>query len=298
MSYQTEQIRNTYCLRVALIQHIFTKVVPIPFAPDHPDRKEKCFWAQPMRYETQADLLRLLNMVTQHYTASVFSLKLTRSFDAARILTMSCIAAIADCVARTVVSDTPSEFSTHLNGTADGPCHPYGFEIGFFLKSSACFQFTMPEFATCRTQVLDYFIRQRKQIRDDHIIFRFEQSNRLGDADVQFLNELCLHMGFPQDQKAKLLTGDDPVLLDNYPELGFYRDIVFLFKCMLVPTSNSLPDIKPWMPTDARLQWKIKTRKRSKKEKEEAEAAAKEAMKDGDEIYEHEELEPIYEYVS
>jgi hypothetical protein len=130
MSYQTEQIRNTYCLRVALIQHIFTKVVPVPFAPDHPDRATKCFWAQPMRYETQADLLRMLNMVTQHYTASVFSLKLTRSFDAARILTMSCIAAIADCVARTVVTDTPSEFSTHLNGTAEGPCHPFGFEIG------------------------------------------------------------------------------------------------------------------------------------------------------------------------
>lgn len=296
MSYQTELIRNTYCLRVSLIQHLFTKVIPVPLAEGHPDRQTKCFWAQPMRYETQADILRLLNMVTQHYTSSVFSLKLTRSFDAARILTMSCIAAVADAVARIVVTDTPSEFSTHLNGTAAGPCEPFGFEIGYFLKSSACFQFTAPEFATRRTQVLDYFVRQRKTLRTDHIIFRFEKSNRLGNGDLQFLNELCLHMGFPPEQKGKLLTGDNAVLLDNYPELGFYRDIVFLFKCMLVPTSNDLPDIKPWMPTDARLHWKIKVKKLSKKEKEEAEKKAREAQAEGDEIYEHEAPEPIYEY--
>ena len=58
--------------------------------------------------------------------------------------------------------------------------------------------------------------------------------------------------------QAKLLTGEDPVLLDNYPELGFFRDIVFILKVLMVPTSDALPEIRAWMPTDAQLTWTYK----------------------------------------
>ena len=59
-------IRNTYCLRVALIRHLFTRVMPLPLPHGHPRRRQQCFWAadcRPMRYETQADLLRMLDQV-------------------------------------------------------------------------------------------------------------------------------------------------------------------------------------------------------------------------------------------
>jgi hypothetical protein len=52
LSYQTDQIKNTYQLRVALIQHLFTRVIPMPLPHDHP-RKHLCMWSQPIRYETQ-----------------------------------------------------------------------------------------------------------------------------------------------------------------------------------------------------------------------------------------------------
>lgn len=37
-------------------------------------------------------------------------------------------------------------------------------------------------------------------------------------------------MGFPRDDLASYLSGATPLVLDNFPELGFFRDIVYLFK--------------------------------------------------------------------
>ena len=47
-------------------------------------------------------------------------------------------------------------------------------------------------------------------------------------------------------------------MLENFPELGFFRDVVFLFKMLMVPSSDALPEICAWMPLDAALAWKHK----------------------------------------
>eukprot|EP00959_Pyramimonas_sp_CCMP1952_P417143 8739868-Pyramimonas_sp.AAC.1 len=74
-----------------------------------------------MRYETQADLLRLLNQCARHYAAAALSLKVTRSFDGARILTMAAMAAVSDACLRAKAVDIPSVFSLHYAGAAEGP---------------------------------------------------------------------------------------------------------------------------------------------------------------------------------
>ena len=66
-----------------------------------------------MRYETQQDILRLLNLLTRHYACASLSLKVTRAFDAERILTFACMSAIADVVFRTTASDVPAKSSLH-----------------------------------------------------------------------------------------------------------------------------------------------------------------------------------------
>ena len=51
------------------LQHVFTQVVPLPLPHNHPERARRCFWAsRPIRYETQADLLRLLELAVRHFT--------------------------------------------------------------------------------------------------------------------------------------------------------------------------------------------------------------------------------------
>ena len=52
MAYQTEVTKNTFCLRVALVQHVFTRVVPLPLPPRHPQRETHCFWAAKHREKT------------------------------------------------------------------------------------------------------------------------------------------------------------------------------------------------------------------------------------------------------
>ena len=47
-------------------------------------------------------------------------------------------------------------------------------------------------------------------------------------------------------------------MIDTYPDLAVFRDIVFLFKLMMAPTSDSLPDLKRWRPGDAALSWSFK----------------------------------------
>lgn len=58
---QRSVIRYTYIHRATLITHLFTRVLPMPLPPG---KNKDCFWASaPMRYETQADILRLLGLV-------------------------------------------------------------------------------------------------------------------------------------------------------------------------------------------------------------------------------------------
>ena len=114
LAYQRHIVKNTFCLRVALVRHLFSNVIPMPLPAHHPKRATQCFWhSQPMRYETQADLLRLLNVVGQHFAAASLSLRLNRSFDAVRILIMASLVTVSDAILRVKASDIPSQLSLH-----------------------------------------------------------------------------------------------------------------------------------------------------------------------------------------
>jgi hypothetical protein len=94
LANQRAYVKNTFMLRVSLVQHVFTHVIPLPLPHNHPDKLTKCFWSsneKNMRYETQVDILRLLEMVARHFSAASLSLRITRSFDAARVITMACM---------------------------------------------------------------------------------------------------------------------------------------------------------------------------------------------------------------
>ena len=258
---QKDLIKNTYCLRVALVQHLFTHVLPLPLPHLHPRKDSQCFWGinQDIRYETQVDILRLLEMLCRHFSAASLSLKVTRSFDCARIVTLACLATVADAVVRKVAVDIPSQLSLHLSARAKGPTQCFGIEMGHFLEESGFLSFVDPHLAAARTHVLDYFSQQQTQVPETHKLFRFEASLGFGQGEERLLRQLCLQVGFPYAPHLlpRYLSGDDPLLLDNYPELGLYRDICFLFKAMMAPTSESLPELRRWKATDARLTWRF-----------------------------------------
>jgi Ca2+-binding EF-hand superfamily protein len=254
---QRAQMRDTYALRVALISYLFVEVLPVPRPLDETG-KQVCFWlAAPMRYEQQALLLRMIHLVTRHFAAASMSIRVTRDYDARRLLTLGLIAAVADRVARVVACDTPCHFSLHYAGKAEGPEQPFGFTLGQFGDESVTMPF-QPAAAQCaRSLLLDYFDSVARVVPERNVLFAFELTRDLGDAEKRLLDNVCLHSGF--DNEPRLLpyyfTGENPLLCDYYPELFYLRDLVLLFKQLMVQTSDALPKVARWSANDAALKW-------------------------------------------
>ena len=77
---------------------------------------------------------------------------------------------------------------------------------------------------------------------------------------MALVDQLCVQMGFrraeaPEKVAAAYLSGASPEVLDNYPELGLFRDIVFYFKLMMCSSADDLPPIRRWEARDAALRW-------------------------------------------
>ena len=263
---QAHAMKNTYLHRVSLIANLLTKVIPMPLAPQHPHRATHCFWtAQPMKYETQAELLRSLSLVSQHFATAAMSLHVTQSFDANRMLVAASLACLADCIVRIKACDNPSLFSLHYSGQTEGPVMPYGFHARYFAIESETALFYDPECQLVRTQILDYFSYWNNNLTDDHVVFKYENTMQFGEGEHRLLDQICLASAFQRHLIPQYFTGEEPWFLDNYPELGFFRDIVFMFKAMMAPSSDALPDLAPWLPIQARLAWQVEDGKKGAK---------------------------------
>ena len=141
----------------------------------------------------------------------------------------------ADAVLRIRATDI-SMFALHFDGIAPPTprffLQPFGVDISAFRALSEDLVFTTPELVTARTRVLDYFFAQRDIIKPDHIIFSFEESMLPGNV-LKLLEQICWEIGFPSDNLPLYISGDKTEVLYNYPELRFFRDIVFMFKFLI-----------------------------------------------------------------
>jgi len=165
-----------------------------------------------------------------------------------------------DAVLRLKAFDAPSHLSLHYSGEAEGPVTPFALEMRHFERESERCQFYLPQLAVARTQLLDYFGDLARAAQPDHLLFRFERSMELGPGEATLLSQLATNLGFPKDgaSLAGYLTGENSAMLDLYPELGTFRDITFMFKAMMVPSGDALPELKAWTPQDAKLVWRFK----------------------------------------
>ena len=80
----------------------------------------------------------------------------------------------------------------------------------------------------------------------------------MSPALERLFRQMCYEIGFPTENLAGFLTGEMPELLHNYPELGYYRDIVFVFKFLMAPTEDAMPKLRPWFQKEANLTWSYK----------------------------------------
>ena len=289
LASQESLVPNSACLRVALLHHVLTAVIPLPLPLDHEERHTRCFWAsERIRYETQAQLLRLLALLEQHHAAASLCLELTRELDAARIVATACTATIADAVMRTRAVDTPSVLSDHYAGRVGGPTSPFGVDHHPFAAESETLKFTEPHLLIARGMVLDYFASVRRIVPLENRLFCWEQPAEFGEGELRLVSQICAQVGLsrhahlavadPPSSGAELVEGDDsalplyltgelPDILLLFPELAAFRDLLFLFKLFMCPDQAMLPARARWRPADAKLTWRHhREEKRSKKE--------------------------------
>jgi hypothetical protein len=268
LSNQANLTRNSVLIRLVLLQHVFLSVVPLPLPINHPERHTRCFWAaRPVRYETQHDILGLLRLLSYHYAAAAMSVPADRHVDALRVLTAAAMAAMADAAARIIAVDIPSPFSLHYAGEAPGPTAPFGFTMRKFAQEAEALPMTFPEHVTALTQVLDYFDALAAVVKAEHVTLDFSAGMKLSAGDGQLLTQLCLQMGYPTSERdgnsptmPLYFTGENPELVDEFPEMLELRDVVFLAKLLLVPVLEGLPDVRLWRSSHAKLVWKYDTK--------------------------------------
>ena len=188
-------------------------------------------------------MLRQLNLIARPFAAASLSVKATRSGDATRMLTFAIIATVCDACLRKVATDVPSELSLHYAGKALGPIRPFGFSMGNFAEESEFLKFSLPEAAAARSQVLDYFFNMRKSVRDDHLMFRFDETLEVTlETSCWWIRSACI-WAFTGTWRRST-GGANRNMLDHYPELAYFRDIVFMFKLTMVPTLRQAPDLR------------------------------------------------------
>lgn len=92
------------------------------------------------RYEVQLDIIRLVHHLVTHFAAASMSLRMSRAFDASRILTLACMTAVADAVMRIRATDIASMMSLHFNGSAPPTprffLQPFGIDVSAFRVQS------------------------------------------------------------------------------------------------------------------------------------------------------------------
>jgi hypothetical protein len=71
LSVQTKAVKNTNLLKVSAIQNTFTRLVPVPKAPEASDY-DKCIWRTPMRYGLQLDLVICLGKLFKLFECSSY----------------------------------------------------------------------------------------------------------------------------------------------------------------------------------------------------------------------------------
>eukprot|EP00755_Sulcionema_specki_P005608 Sspe_Gene.33212::Locus_16237_Transcript_1_1_Confidence_1.000_Length_12018::g.33212::m.33212 len=250
---QKSIIRNHVFLTVALIQHLFIWVLPVPRF-----NNPSCIWQHPLTYSQQLDILNLLGRVMEHWVAACFSLKPTPEFDIVRITVLGSIMAIADCIIRQVAVDEPSRFSQHLSGHRDKA--PFAPSVGYFSKQSETMKITCPEISIVRTAILDYFESLHETVPAENSIFNWERGMDKHNGCSQLFFQLTQAEAFPLGQQHRYLmsiTGDNPHVLvqKNFPEVTAYRDICFYFKYFMNTMPGGFPATGNYTQLAAQLTW-------------------------------------------
>ena len=264
--HQVELVKNAPAFVASAAQHALTVTLPMP----HLDPK-LCFWRKnPMRRETQINLLFLIRRMCRIYSAATTCVQQSRGLIAIRTTAFACAACIADAISRVAVVDDPSPFALHYNGQCEGPTEPFSIEAGSFETLAANMPIFDAHFTSLRCLCLDY-LRGNSLMMDGSkrpTIFNFDKSLVPMKGDLILIDQLSIQLAMPRpyprtvksltSNASSLISGKNGSLLEILPEMEYFRDIVFHFKHSVsgkAAAPTDIPENFTWLPHHATLKW-------------------------------------------
>ena len=265
LANQAELLPNTFQLRASLLTHLFCSVLPAPSPADASPASRGVLLGVPngpIRDPGGA------SEVSQTLAPAIWRGGAVHDrdevvHDAARLLTLASFATTADAILRLRVNDHPSPFCLHYSGDATDRSRRSGSRWDLS-GGGGVLRFHCPERTGRLTQVLDYFHGIKEAVTDDHMVFRWEKSADFGAGTRGSYRRCACRWAFRwiPTNSPFYLSGESRELGDNYPEMPVMRDIVFFFKALMTPTSESLPELRRWRPQGRRAVVEVQTRAR------------------------------------
>ncbi|CAK9023707.1 unnamed protein product [Durusdinium trenchii] len=282
-----ERCKFSPYLRVSLLQHVFTELIPLPLGPatqkaplnlrDHIWAPEGWDAVHPqMTRACQLELLLILRRLAEHFAAAACTLASNKGFDATKITVFGAIATIADRVARTTVrrsrdtgaEEGPSGLTEALNGTLGG--RPVAVDPNTFLVQSETIETAAPELNLARTAICAYFCEvmshyEIKKLKDE-TLFDWDTYGWMMYVEREkglerIVKQMCAkHLLETGKDWGKLVAGnqsENAYLVRTWPEFAALRDIMFFWKYFLCTDLRVFPDTSNWSLQAAYLAWNV-----------------------------------------
>jgi len=241
---QAGLIKNSNFLRVALLQHTFTHVIPVPLGLGAPPGA--CIWMDwKPKYSEQQEFLIMLGRIHEHWAANSCSVFTDKSFDGTRIVIEGVIYALCDVVLRKEATDFPSEFSLIY---AKG----WGISYSVFAKQAETIELHTPELNIAMTAILDYHARLKTN--PHQVLFAWENSLGPCQAWARLEGEVARNMCFPADSIQTLLNGN-PYLFHFFPEVRVWTNIAFMWKVFMCTQLEVFPGVGAYNQFHADIKW-------------------------------------------
>ncbi|CAE7243418.1 unnamed protein product [Symbiodinium sp. CCMP2592] len=281
-----ERCKFSPYLRVSLLQHVFTELIPLPLGHclrlgcSTPADDASCAIGARLSWKfaswVQNELLLILRRLAEHFAAASCMLANNKGFDATKITVFGSIAAIADRVARTTVrrsrdtgaEEGPSALTEALNGTLGG--RPVAIDPNTFLVQSETIETAAPELNLARTAICAYFCEvlnhyEIKKLKDETLfdwdtygwMMYVEREKGLERVVKQMCAKHLLETG---KDWGKLVAGnqsENAYLVRTWPEFAALRDIIFFWKYFMCTDLRVFPDISSWSLQAAYLTWNV-----------------------------------------
>ncbi|CAK9118523.1 unnamed protein product [Durusdinium trenchii] len=292
-----ERCKFSNFLRVALLQHVFTELMPLPLGPlaeKPPLNLTDPVWAPNGSNELhpqltrggQLELMQVLLRLAEHFVSAACGLHASGGFDGVKIVVLGAIAAIADRVLRIrtvlpgipkpqreggpIVAEAepcPSLVSDLLNGVGGKGWKPMAIDPTSFMRQSETIEAVTPEISVARTAVASYFTEVKKNLQvpsgKDQTLFDWDQHGWMLWVNKEsglkkLVQTICSHHLLQAGGGwADLAAGSDPYLVHTWPEFQCYRDIIFYWKYFLCTDLRVFPKVNEYVPQSAYLKWQV-----------------------------------------